>query len=303
MISIVTTLYKSAPYIVEFYERAVQAVKGVSDDYEIIFVNDGSPDDSLNIALSLIERDKNVRLIDLSRNFGHFQAILTGLEHVKGDLIWLLDVDLEEDPEWLESFLTEMREKQADVVFGVQESRKGKWFERVSGAIFWWLFNALSATKIPPNNITARVMTRQYVDALLQYKEHEIFIDGLLTSVGFRQVEMRVKKHSRPITSYSFFRRIRVAVDGITSFSDRPLILVFFLGLFMTFISLIASILLVMKWYTTGDTLEGWTSTMVSIWLVGGLGLICTGILAIYISKLFLEVKGRPRSIIRKIYG
>ena len=138
----------------------------MAKDFELILVNDGSPDDSLQIALSLHRRDRRVRIIDLSRNFGHHQAMMTGLSYARGDLVFLLDSDLEEEPEFLETFYERLKTTAADVVFGVQKKRKGRLFERVSGVIFFKLFNALSTHPIPKNVITARLMTREVCDEL-----------------------------------------------------------------------------------------------------------------------------------------
>src|SRR6266480_3840502 len=155
-LSIVTTLYNSAPYVEEFYVRVCAATEQITEDYEIILVNDGSPDNSLEIALSIYHKDPRVRVIDLSRNFGHHKAMMTGLIHARGKLVFLLDSDLEEEPELLEQFYQLLKAKDADVVYGVQEKRKGRLFERVSGTLFFKLFNFLSTYPIPPNLITVR---------------------------------------------------------------------------------------------------------------------------------------------------
>ena len=141
-LSIVTTLYKSSPYIDEFYARISKEAQKITDDYEIIFVDDGSPDDSLQKAVALYEKDSKVKVIELSRNFGHHKAIMTGLSHAKGEFVFLIDSDLEEEPELLGKFWEELhKEKELDVVFGVQESRKGGWFEKFTGGLFWKLIN------------------------------------------------------------------------------------------------------------------------------------------------------------------
>src|SRR5918912_1860756 len=162
-LSIVTTLYHSAPWLREFYARTKASAQKITDDYEIIFVNDGSPDDSLEVALSLYKGDTRVRVIDLSRNFGHHKAIMTGLAHAKGELVFLVDVDLEEEPELLEVFYDCLKERGADVVFGVQRRRRGSIFERFTGAIFYKLLRLLSDTHVPANQLTARLMTSDYV--------------------------------------------------------------------------------------------------------------------------------------------
>ena len=162
-LSVVTTLYYSAPHLEEFHARVSRAAAALCPEYEILFVNDGSPDTSLDVALGLFRRDPHVRIVDLSRNFGHHKAMMTGLEHARGDLIFLIDSDLEEAPELLEAFLGTMRETSADVVYGVQQTRRGGPTERFTGWLFFKLFNLLSDSPIPPNVLTVRLMTRRYV--------------------------------------------------------------------------------------------------------------------------------------------
>jgi putative glycosyltransferase len=161
------------------------------DEFDIILVNDGTPDDSLASAVALHERDPRVKVLDLSRNFGHHKAMMAGLAYASGDYIFLLDSDLEEQPEWLAMFHEEItREsgvKTIDVVFGVQDRRKGKWFERVSGMLFFKIFSYLSEAEIPKNLVTARLMRRRYVDALMLHEEREFFIAGLWAITGFNQ--------------------------------------------------------------------------------------------------------------------
>src|SRR5690348_2277924 len=200
-LSVVTTLYKSAPYLQEFYERATRAATALTDDYELLFVNDGSPDDVCERAIALHRGDVHVRVLDLSRNFGHHKALMTGLVHARGDLIFLIDSDLEEDPAWLPLFHETMQSTGVDSVYGIQRSRKGGWFERASGAIFYRVFNKLLTHPFPLNIITARLMTRRFVDALVQHRDREVSMAGLCTITGFEQRPLTVKKGTRGDTS------------------------------------------------------------------------------------------------------
>jgi len=301
-LSIVTTLYHSSAYLQEFYSRVCAAAEKITEDFEIILVNDGSADDSLEIALSIYQQDRRVKVIDLSRNFGHHKAMMAGLEHAQGELIFLLDSDLEEDPELLEIFYERLKETNADVVFGVQQKRKGRFFERTSGAIFFKLFNALSNHPIPRNLITARLMTARYVKALLQYRERETLIAGLWTLTGFKQVPLTVKKHLKASSTYNLRRKISLFVNAITSFSSKPLVLIFYLGCIIMLLSTCAATYLIFRTIVFGKLLLGWPSLIVSIWLLGGLTIFCVGIIGIYLSKIFIEVKQRPYTIIREVY-
>ena len=301
-LSIVTTLYCSAPYVEEFYRRASAAAQQITSNYELIFVDDGSPDNSLEITLALYAKDPRVRVIELSRNFGHHRAIITGLENAKGHLVFLLDSDLEEVPELLHQFYSEMQAKNADVIYGVQRSRRGESFERVTGNLFYTMFNALSAVPIPPNAVTARLMKQNYVKALVQHKDREICLSALYVITGFRQVAIAIDKGHKGKTTYNFARRVSALVDAVTSFSNRPLVFIFYLGLLVVTVSGIAGLWLIFRVLFVGSFLPGWASLMVSLWFLGGLLIFCTGIVGIYLSRVFSETKERPYAIIRQIH-
>ena len=187
-ISIVTSLYYSEGFIEEFYERSVASVKKITDDYEFIFVDDGSPDQSGQKVISLQERDQRIVLIELSKNFGHHKALFTGLKHATGDYIFLIDVDLEEDPELLSVFWEALQaEKDADVIYGTQAKRKGAYFEKASGRFYYRLISLLSKTNYPADSLTARLMSHRYVDGLKQLEEKEADLWGLFILTGFKQ--------------------------------------------------------------------------------------------------------------------
>lgn len=303
-LSIVTTLYKSSRYIEEFYQRASVAARQLAqDDYEIVFVNDGSPDDSLDLAITLTHTDPHVVVVDLSRNFGHHKAMLAGLEHARGARIFLIDSDLEESPEWLEFFAGVMSEKAVDVVYGVQESRKGGWFEAVSGEIYYRVFNYLANIDHPRNIVTARLMSRRFVDALLRFRERELVISCLWVITGFTQYAHPVKKLSRGETTYNLARKISHVANAITSFSDVPLRMIFYIGLLIFAGSLTSAAYLIYLKMTSAAALSGWTSVMVSIWLLGGMTISFVGLIGIYLSKIFSETKQRPTFIVRALHG
>ena len=302
-LSIVTTLYKSSKYVDEFYERISKEAHKITNDYEIIFVDDGSPDDSLQKSVALYEKDLKVKVIELSRNFGHHKAIMTGLSHAKGEFVFLIDSDLEEEPELLEHFWKELhKDKNTDVVYGVQESRKGDWFEKLSGVFFWKLINFLSPVKMPINMITARLMTSKYTQSLISYKESEIFIGGIWAHMGYKQKAINVNKGSQSETTYSLKRKLALLVNSITSFSSKPLIYIFYIGLITTFISTVFILKLVVDKLLFGLTFEGWTSLIVSVWFFGGLIILLLGVIGIYLSKIFIEVKQRPYTIVRNFF-
>lgn len=302
-LSIVTTLYKSSPYVKEFYKRITKEAKKITDDYELIFVDDGSPDDSLQKCIALYNQDPKVKVIELSRNFGHHKAIMTGLSHTKGDFVFLIDSDLEEEPELLGKFWDELQNaKDLDVLYGVQERRKGSWFEKFSGDLFYKLFNKISHINIPRNLITCRLTTKAYNEALISHKEREVFLAGLWVISGFNQQKILVKKYSHSDTTYNLKHKLSVLFNSLTSFSNFPLKIIFYMGLSISLVSFIYILFIILRKLIFNISLEGWSSIIVSIWFLGGLIIFSIGIIGIYLSKVFIETKQRPYTIIRKKY-
>lgn len=301
-ISIVTTLYNSSAHLLEFYRRATQVALEMSNDYEIIFVDDGSPDDSLLKVQQIYKTDSHVKIVSLMRNFGHHKAMMTGLKVSSGSLVFLIDSDLEESPEWLPLFRQMMDEQKADVVFGVQSQRKGHFFEQFSGHVFYKIFNTLSDQRVPQNFVTARLMTRQYVDLLLEYQERELYLGGIWSLVGGHQVGCPVLKTSSSQSTYTFRRKLSLFVNAVTSFSNKPLVFIFYMGFMISAFSAMSALAMIIRKLFFGAVQSGWASLMVSIWFLGGLILFSLGIIGIYLSKVFSETKLRPFVQIKKIY-
>ncbi len=302
-LSIVTSLYKSSRYVHDFYLQACRVAGVLNLSIEIIFVNDGSPDDSLDLAINIHRRDPRVKVIDLSRNFGHHRALMAGFSYASGQLIYVTDVDLEESMDFLAICYGRMRQGDCDVVYGYQEQRKGRLFERLTGGFFWWLFNALSSTKLPRNIVTARLMSRRYMLSLLQHRESDPFMAGLWMLTGYVQVGVPIVKASLGTSSYSLRKRLAQTVTSITSFSARPLLLSAIVGIVICAIAFALVAYLVARWLLFGNTVEGWTSVIISVWIIGGVNLFFIGLVGLYISKIFSEVKQRPNAIVRAVYG
>ena len=302
-LSVVTTLYGSAPQVVEFYRRAKEAAETVTSDYEIVFVNDGSPDDSLERTLAIAGQDPAVVVVDLSRNFGHHPAILAGLSFAAGRRVFLVDSDLEESPEWLRDFAGLMDDTDADVVFGVQESRKGGPLRKLTGFLFYRLFNTLSVTKVPANPCTVRLMTREYVDALLEMPERNVFLAGTFAWLGFSQVAVPVAKAEPKTSRYGLLRSMRLFLNALTSFTSYPLQLAFVLGSIISAAAGLYGLMLITTKLLAPETVvSGFTSMMVSIWFLGGLIMLMIGLIGIYLSRVFIEVKDRPRFVVRDVW-
>ncbi|EKD26077.1 MAG: Glycosyl transferase, family 2 [uncultured bacterium] len=302
-LSIVTTLYCSSNYVDEFYHRASETAKQISDDYEIIFVNDGSPDDSLQKALNLHKKDPKVQVIDLSKNFGHHKALMTGIMHAKSNYIFIIDSDLEEPPELLKAFYEKIRENpDCDVIYSVREKRPGPITTRILGDAFYFILNLLSHEKFNNRMGISRIMTNRFCRSLRAFRERELFILGLMFMTGYKQLPYTINVQFKGQTTYTFRKKISLAVNAITSFSDKPLKLISYMGIIISIISGLSICYLILKKILFQNMLLGWTSLIVSIWFVGGLVLTCLGIIGIYIAKIFIETKHRPYTIIKEIY-
>jgi len=302
-ISVVTPLYNSAPYIEELHRRTVAAIRAAgTDEHEIVFVNDGSPDDSLAVAMAIAAGDAGVVVIDLSRNFGQHRAIMTGLAHTTGDLVFVMDSDLEEEPEWITLFHQKMREAPCDVVYGVRTNMKGGRLYTLGRATFYRMLDILSGVHFPANIATARLMSRRYLDALLQFKEREIYLGGLWHVTGFTQLPVPIIKEDRSPTSYTPARILGLAVNAATGFSTRPLVAISVLGLVVAAVGIGFLAWVLVKKLAWGVDIPGWASVMAAVLLIGSLQLLVLGIIAIYIAKIFIEVKQRPLTIVREIH-
>lgn len=301
-LSIVGTLYKSAPYIHEFYHRS-QRVAGnlFGNDFEIIFVNDGSPDESLAKAIEIGNSDSRVKVLNLSRNFGHHNAILAGLSSAQGEFVYLLDTDLEEEPEWLPTFYEQLI-KGWDVVYGSQQAkRKGGYRERLFGWIFWNAFFKLTKLPIQDSPVIARLMTKNYVTALLSYREKNFFFGGVCAHVGFKQIGLPVTKKDKKQSTYSFILRLSLALNALIAFTAMPLLLLSILGLFMALAGTLMFADILYSKLTGTVLLAGWSSIMASIWFLFGVLTTSVSVVGIYLVKVYDEVKDRPRFIIKEV--
>lgn len=273
-------------------------------NYEIILVNDGSPDNSKSIALDICNSDSRVHLIDLSRNFGHHKAMKCGLQEAIGDMVFLIDVDLEEEPENLELFINAINQDiETDIVVGIIEEKKSTFIKRFFSKLFYKTFNFLSNTKIKNNEGVSRLMKRNYLKALLSYNEKEIFYPAIWIDAGFNRKEVLITKNYDGFTTYTFKKRLEMSVEAITSYSNKPLIFIFYLGLNFILLSLCLTIFLIIKRATNQNIPIGWTSIATLILMVGGVITSSLGIIGIYLSKIFTEVKARPTYLIRRKYN
>lgn len=305
-LSIVTSLYYSEKYIQEYIHLCLEAVAKIGiQDFEFVFVVDGKTDEGEKVVLNELGIDGNVsfKILELSRNFGHHKALLTGLKESSGEFVFLIDADLEESPILLVDFWNTLgNNENIDVVYGIQEKRKGNFSERLTGKVFYKLFDFLADIEYPHDTTTARLMRRNYLNAVLEYPEKELELWGVFVSAGFNQVGLTVKKSFKGSTVYSFRRKVSMAVQTITSYSNKPLYFIFVLGLIMFGLSFLSLGYIGYKKIMYQDEIEGWASLLGSVWLIGGLVLSSLGVIGIYLSKVFSEVKNRPIVHIKKKY-
>jgi putative glycosyltransferase len=303
-LSIVTSLYKSESFIEEFLEGLHVAIGQIeTESYEIIVVNDGSPDRSAELVKSLMSRIPNIKLVQLSRNFGHHNAFMAGMTIASGEYVFNIDSDLETNPSELIRFWKSIHNSKADVIYGYQEKRRGTPLERITGQIFWKYLAILSKIDIPPNITTERIMSRRYVDELVKLKEYSPFLGGLMYWIGFKQEGIAIKRSKRPgKSSYRLKNRIELLIEAVTSFSGYPLRLVFNIGFLITIFSVLGLLYIVLrKLFFPESVLLGYTSVAALILFSLGMIMLALGIIGIYLEKVFLQSKGRPNYIIHSI--
>lgn len=237
----------------------------------------------------------------LCRNFGHHKALIAGLEIARGDIVFLIDSDLEEEPENFGPMLASLRATGADVVYGVQRERKGGWVERVSGKLFYDIFSLLSEVALPRNVSTMRVMTRRYVDSFLRFRDRNPILVPLGLITGYKQVEYPFDRKSLSETTCSLSRRFSWLLLIITSFTGRPLVLMFWMSLILSAASFLYGLAVVFR-ALMGPVQDGWSSLMAAVVFFFSLNALFTGILGLYVKLILDEVKDRPRTIVPEIY-
>ena len=304
LLSIVVPVFNETGVISVFYTRLKKVVDSLSSlSYEIIFIDDGSKDDSYQKLIDIANLDPNVKVIKFSRNFGHQIAITAGIDMAKGDAVVVIDADLQDPPEVIVKFVEKWKEGY-DVVYGVRETREGEtWLKLLTAKLFYKTLKTFSKVDIPVSVGDFRLMSRRVVEQLKEMRERDRFVRGLVSWVGFNQTGVhypRDKRHAGE-TKYPYMKMIQFAVDGITSFSTVPLRLATWLGYLASFLAfLYACSVFVQK--AMGYTVQGWATMMVGVLFLGGVQLICLGILGEYIGRIFNEIKERPLYIIQEVY-
>ena len=301
-LSIVTTTFNSSKYIKEFISRISKIFKDTYQNFELIIVDDGSTDNTISLVKDYMKSQDYITLIELSRNFGHHQAIKCGFENAKGELIFLIDSDLEEDPELYHYFMDELIKNNLDIVYGVQRCRRGDLLENLAGNIYYSFCEFFVDLKLPRNISTIRLMTREFLDAFLTFNENQFILNGTTFLAGFRSKGLFIDKKRLKKSSYKLSTKFSLIVRSITNYSSKPLYTLFCIGLLISIVSFGIVIYLVLIGLIKGIAVPGWLSLICLSWLGVGITILSNGILAIYLRTIFAEVKNRPNVIIRRIH-
>ncbi len=304
LISIVVPVFNETEVIETFYKRMKAVVDSFgSMAYELIFIDDGSSDDSYLKLKKMADYEPRVKIIRFSRNFGHQIAITAGIDIAKGDAVVVIDADLQDPPEVIKDFITKWEEGY-DVVYGVREKREGESKMKLfTASLFYRLLRAIIKIDVPVDTGDFRLISRRVVDHFKSLKETDRFVRGLVSWIGFKQKGVAYKRDKRYAgeTKYPYSKMLKFALDGITSFSSVPLKLATWLGYLTSFLAfLYLSSVFIQK--ILGFTVHGWATIMVGMLLLGGVQLICLGIIGEYIGRIFNETKRRPMYVIEDIY-
>jgi len=304
LVSIVVPVFNEIEVLDSLYGRLKKVLDSLdSFSYEIIFVDDGSTDGSYHKLVDLANSDPLLKIVKFSRNFGHQMAITAGIDLAQGDAVVVIDADLQDPPEVIETFIERWREGY-DVVYGIREKREGETkFKLATANAFYRILKTFVKIDIPVDSGDFRLMSKAAVTHFKQLRERDRFIRGLVSWLGFRQIGVSYVRDKRyaGVTKYPFRKMLKFALDGITSFSSVPLKLATWLGYAASILAFFyACSVFVQK--ALGYTVQGWATIMISVLFIGGVQLICLGIMGEYIGRIFDEIKDRPLYIVEELY-
>lgn len=302
-LSIVVPVYNEEAVILETCKRLKNVMDSLGETYEIIFVNDGSRDRTAFIINELCEKDKAIKFINFSRNFGHQLAITAGMDYASGEAIIVIDADLQDPPEVIPQMVQKWKEG-FNVVYGKRLERKGEtFFKKLTARLFYRLLRQLTDIDMPVDTGDFRLIDRNVCNALKLVNERNRYVRGIISWLGFKQtgIEFTREKRFAGETKYPFRKMIRFAFDAISSFSYKPLKLASYVGFFLSFFSFLYLLVVLYEGTFTNKTTPGWTSTLAVSLLFNGIVLIMLGIIGGYIGRIYDEAKGRPLYIIRQL--
>lgn len=302
-LSIVIPVFNEKDNIQPLYDRLVAVVKGLQfPASEVVFVNDGSSDETLAVIKALPTTELTVNYIDLSRNFGHQIAVTAGLDHCKGDLVVIIDADLQDPPELISQMIAKAKEG-FDVVYARRIARKGETaLKKGTAKLFYRVLASITSVDIPIDTGDFRVVTRRVVNALKQMPEREKFLRGQIAWIGFNQTYVEYEREERLAgsTGYTWRKMLRFALDGITSFSNFPLKMATIMGFVVSFISFLLMLYALYSRFILKVYEPGWTSLMLSVLFIGGIQLIAIGIIGEYVGRISNNVKQRPLYLVKE---
>ena len=305
-ISVVIPMYCEEEVADICYNRVVSNLKKLSDrySYEVIFINDGSKDSTLKILKKIASNDDNVKIISFSRNFGHQAAVTAGIRNVTGDAVIIMDADLQDSPELFEGMI-EKWEEGYEVVYGKRKTREGESiFKLLTARMFYNTLNKLSEIEIPKDTGDFRLVDRKVIDVIAVLPEHNKFLRGLFSWVGFNQYAYEYNRVNRVAgkTKYPFKKMFKLATDGILSFSAKPLKVVGAIGFFSVIVSILILVYSIVSFvFKLNSLTPGWTSIMCTMTFIGGIILISLWMIGEYIARIYEEVMGRPEYIIDEL--
>ena len=303
-ISVVVPMYFEEEVANECYNRTKKTLNTLENyEYEIIFVNDGSKDQTLAILENIAKNDNNVKILSFSRNFGHQAAVTAGLKYTTGDVVAIMDADLQDPPEVIAEMI-KLWEQGNEVIYAKRKSREGESkFKLFTAKMFYKVLNGLSDVEIPKDTGDFRLADRKVIDVINSLPEHNKFLRGLFSWVGFKQIPIEYERKERFAgkTKYPLKKMLKLASDGITSFSTKPLKILGALGLISVIASIIILIYALISYiFNLNQLTAGWTSIMVTVTFLGGMQLLSIWLISEYIGKIYDESKGRPEYIIDK---
>jgi polyisoprenyl-phosphate glycosyltransferase len=299
--SLIFPVYNEEMALPKLKAALVGILRQLNDSYEIIFIDDGSKDSTPDILEKYSIENSNFKVITFSRNFGHQAALAAGLNHASGDAVIIMDADLQDPVELLQEFIGKWKEGYK-VVYGIRKARDGEsYFKKFTAGLFYKIIYKFSDIEIPQNVSDFRLLDKEVVEHMRNFKESHLFWRGLASWVGFKQtgIEFIRKPRVAGTTHYSFRKMLKFAIDGITSFSIKPLKLSTYLGFIIAFISFIFGIWTIIAKIIYGNTLAGWASLMTAVLFFGGIQLIMIGLLGEYVGRTYEESKKRPIYIIK----
>jgi len=303
-LSVVVPLYNEELVINEMYRRLTGVLQQCVDSYEIVMVNDGSRDRTVELAAEICRRDHNVKLINFSRNFGHQIAITAGMDRSSGQCVVIIDADLQDPPEVIAQMLDKWRNEGCQVVYGVRAKRKGEsWFKLITAKLFYRTLRRMTAVEIPVDTGDFRLMDRRVLQQFLKMREHARFVRGMVSWVGFKQGQVVFEREQRFAgeTKYPFKKMLKFAIDGVLSFSQVPLKMASAFGFLSAGVSFLAMIYgFVQKAFYPETVIPGWASIFSAILFIGGVQLVCVGILGEYVGRIYEEVKRRPLYVVQE---